>query len=153
MRLVFSLGNRNQLYPVYSGLLSATKARKVTWLTWHPTTALTQWLCRNREFTQVRVLENMEKKRMRVRTSLQSQLNRNGVLKSRWCNPWPFAICWMLPLPMKIFPYISLQECLGESEAVFGDEPTLSEERKEAHNFLWRNADACRAEDHWGTQM
>lgn len=82
MQLVFSVGKRNQLYPVYPGLLGATEVRKVTWLTWHPTTALTQWLCRNREFTQARVLENMEKKRMRVRTSLQLQLNRNDVLKS-----------------------------------------------------------------------
>lgn len=67
------------------------------------------------------------------------------MLKPGWGNLGPFAICWMLSPLIKIFS----QRWLSKPGASFGDEPTLSVERRETPNFFRRNAGA---EDHRGTQ-
>lgn len=61
MYLLLSLGNKKQLYPVYPGILSTIKEGDLVDVACHNSSDLNGSFVR--DFTQTRVLENMEKKK------------------------------------------------------------------------------------------
>lgn len=83
-------GAGEQPSPVYPGLLGTIKGGDLAGVTGQLPCPEQLW-CKS--LPQTRLLENMENK----------EIGLAEMLKPGWGNAGPFAICWMLPVLIKIF--------------------------------------------------